>query len=107
MKRNLRVEVRALLRANPDGLTIAAMMDKLGAANNALRYALGAMPDVYIDRWVKSSNFGRHASVWVAVEVPEHCPPPDRQTKKEWTKVNRRARMNNYYRNKAGAEMAA
>lgn len=37
------------------------------------------MPDVYIDRWNVAKQQKREEAIWVAVEVPEHCPRPERK----------------------------
>lgn len=76
MRRKIQAEVRALLRANPDGLTCAEIMFMLQTQDNHVRDAVKAMPDVYIDRWVYPRT-GPVAAVWCAVAVPEDCPRPE------------------------------
>jgi hypothetical protein len=51
MRKSNHHELRALLRANPDGLT-----------------------DVYRDRWIMEPTGRRPIVVFVAVQVPEDCP---------------------------------
>lgn len=75
MKRQIRHELRELLRAHPDGLTILEMMKVTAAGEHSVRQALTKMPDAYIDRWVPRS--GMPAAVWCVVEVPENCPRPE------------------------------
>lgn len=79
MKRDQRAAVRALLRAHEDGLTATDMAAQLGEGPHGIRRALSAMPDVYIDRWVKPAR-GPYAAVWCAVPVPENCPRPSKVT---------------------------
>ena len=71
---------RDVLRENPDGLTVAQIHKITGVLHSAIRYALKAMPDTYIDRWVPSEN--GYASVWCVVDVPEDCPRPKNRGKK-------------------------
>jgi hypothetical protein len=76
MKTDRRAQVRGLLLAAPDGLTLPEIADLLIVDPSTVRYALRAMPDCYIDRWVKPAR-GCYSPVWCAVSVPEHCPRPD------------------------------
>lgn len=75
MKRDQRAAVRALLRTQEDGLSAMAIADALAIEQTTARYALHAMPDCYIDRWVKPAR-GPWRAIWCAVSVPEHCPRP-------------------------------
>lgn len=77
MKRDLRAEVRALLLAQPEGLTIRDLCDATKASDKSVRHSLGSMPDVYIDRW-EFPRQGPLAQVYCAVVVPENCPRPTR-----------------------------
>lgn len=73
-------EVRILLRAAPDGLTvqeILALMPKLDQAY--LSRILRSMPDSYIDRWVSVSGDRWHRAVWAVVIPPEDCPRPHKK----------------------------
>jgi hypothetical protein len=45
------------------------------------------MPDVYIDRWLVAKQQKREQAVWVAVEVPENCPRPERKLNARPTKL--------------------
>mgnify|MGYP001199454534 CR=1 FL=1 len=76
---NYRAEVRALLRANPDGLstmTIARMLEK---NDRAVFKVLKVMPDVYIDRWAEKNR--QYTAIWCIIRVPEDCPHPIRGKK--------------------------
>lgn len=75
MKAARRQAVRELLRAQEDGLSTADIARLLGVEQTAVRVALKAMPDCYIDRWVKPAR-GPYSATWCAVSVPEHCPRP-------------------------------
>ena len=74
----LRGKLRALLRDAPDGLTTAALSAATGVAKSGISRTLGAMPDVYIDRWELAARTGSpYAAVWCAVVPPPNCPRPD------------------------------
>ncbi len=75
MKAERRQAVRVLLRAHEDGLSTADIGRLLGIEQTAVRVALKAMPDCYIDRWQKPAR-GPLSGVWCAVYVPDHCPRP-------------------------------
>lgn len=65
--------LRKLLRAHPDGLTVASLCAKLNVdrGSKTVYAALHRMPDAYIDRWSPSA-------VWCVVEVPPHTPRPSK-----------------------------
>jgi predicted DNA-binding transcriptional regulator YafY len=68
--------IRAHLLGNPDGLTAPDLADRTGLDESSIRRALASMADCYIDRWI-GPNRGQYAAVWVAVPIPDNCPPPD------------------------------
>jgi hypothetical protein len=70
-------QIRALLRANPDGLTTKQINDVLERTETNLRRVLRDMPDTYIDRWEPRERKA-HAAVWCVVVPPEDCPRPQR-----------------------------
>lgn len=69
--------VRALLRANPDGLTVKQLKQALPelAKHKTAIQALKGMPDTYVDRWVDARR-GQWQAVWCVVVPPEDCPRP-------------------------------
>lgn len=67
--------VRALLHQHPLGLTPLKIAEITGMHPANVRTALRAMPDVYVDRWIKGKR-GQYEKVWCAVYVPENCPHP-------------------------------
>jgi hypothetical protein len=68
-------QVRALLHANPDGLTVAEILERIPSMYQAhLARILRAMPDSYIDRWVRGKTPGAHRAVWCVIVPPEDCP---------------------------------
>lgn len=69
--------VRALLRANPDGLTVMEMSDRLRIPADILRNTVNSMPDKYVDRW-RGPNRGQYAAVFCVVTPPPDCPHPTR-----------------------------
>jgi hypothetical protein len=75
MSRSRHPEIRALLRANDDGMTIAQISATLDISQNSVRQALEAMPDVYIDRYLDPVR-GQYPAVWCAVVPPPNCPHP-------------------------------
>jgi hypothetical protein len=70
-------QVRALLRANSDGLTLTQINESLKRNEANLRVVLRSMPDSYIDRWEPRKRKA-HAAVWCVVVPPEDCPRPQR-----------------------------
>lgn len=76
MRRDVMGDLRRILRAHPDGLTIKQLCGIAGMSDS--RYilrALKSMPDVYIDRW-DGPHRGQFSAVWCVVEVPADCPHP-------------------------------
>lgn len=70
--------IRKALRGNPDGMTAAALYQKLGRPTYDCKRLCTAMPDVYIDRWQLSTRKGvGYTPVYVAVPVPANTPRPD------------------------------
>jgi hypothetical protein len=70
-------KVRAVLRPS-DGMTVRELVEATGHARSAVHMALVAMPDSYIDRWVRAGNQDgpSHSAVWAVVVPPEDCPHP-------------------------------
>lgn len=77
MKRDLRAEIRAMLLAKPEGMTIRELCLATQATDKSVRHSLGCMPDAYIDRW-EFPRQGPLNAVYCVVEVPEDCPRPSR-----------------------------
>lgn len=75
MSKSRHPEIRALLRANDDGMTVNQLSDALGLRPDVLRNSLLAMPDVYIDRYLEPVR-GQYPAVWCAVVPPPNCPHP-------------------------------
>jgi hypothetical protein len=75
MSRSRHPEIRALLRANDDGMTVTQISAALGARLDSVRWSLYSMPDAYIDRWDGPIR-GQYAAVWCVVVPPENCPHP-------------------------------
>lgn len=90
MKRDLRAEIRAMLLAHPDGMTIRDLCLKTKATDRSVRHSLGSMPDAYIDRW-EFPRQGPLNAVYCAVVVPDDCPRPSRtkRTPEERKEYNR------------------
>ena len=73
-------DVRTLLRAAPDGLTVQEIMALLPRVDEThLSRILRAMPDSYIDRWISVTGARWHRAVWAVVIPPEDCPRPHKK----------------------------
>lgn len=70
--------IRQYLRERPDGARVPDIARDLSRAPRDVENTLNRMPDVYIDRWTQSKGPGGYGAIWCAVEVPEHCPKPER-----------------------------
>jgi len=73
-------QVRDLLRANLDGLTLREINAVMQRQEENLRRVLRSMPDTYIDRWLERDS--KPAAVWCIVVPPEDCPQPPKRKKK-------------------------
>lgn len=70
--------IRAVLKANPDGLTVTQAAKLIKLHRNSVHVAIKAMPDVYIDRWTQAkAGKPEHVPIYIAVNVPENAPMPD------------------------------
>ena len=73
-------QVRELLRAAPDGLTINEILEQMPLTHKShLSHILRTMPDAYIDRWVSVTDGRWHRAVWAVVIPPEDCPRPHKK----------------------------
>ena len=79
--------IRELLKKHSDGLTVNEICSFTGIRDSNILRSLKSMPDVYIDRWNVSKQQKREEAIWVAVEVPEHCPRPERRKSVRPTKL--------------------
>jgi len=79
----LTTQMRRLLRASDDGLTLLELADETGHRSSVVHKRLLGMPDVYIDRWLKNPpGRGRpYSAVWAVVVPPENCPHPAKRGK--------------------------
>lgn len=70
--------VRTALKAFPDGLSRTEISKVIGKPPESCMKAIRIMPDVYIDRWVRTQR-GRikYTPVYLLVDVPENAPMPD------------------------------
>ena len=77
---NTAKRIRAVLRANDEGLTPRELAPEIGMKDHRdILYAVRRMPDAYIDRWVVYKDpMGRtlYTPVWCVVVPPENCPKP-------------------------------
>ena len=76
MSRSRHPDIRNMLRAIEDGMTVPALAAALGAKDvEPIRLALKNMPDTYIDRWDGPVQ-GQYVAVWCVVVPPGDCPRP-------------------------------
>ena len=80
MRTGLTKELRAHLRANPDGLTTAELAELTGRNKYNILTQLKLMPDTYVDRW-EGPKRGQYAAVFCVVVPPPDCPHPTRGVK--------------------------
>jgi hypothetical protein len=73
---NCTQEIRALLRANSDGMTIEQIVWAVKRDKANVKKNVRAMPDAYIDRW-EAVPRRQYAAVWCVVVPPEDCPRPE------------------------------
>ncbi len=79
MKKPHLPDIRALLRAHPDGLTAEQIHRELPHITSitTIRNCLERMPDAFIDRWTKTRNCrGQYLAIWCVVVPPANCPYP-------------------------------
>jgi len=76
MRTNCTQEIRALLRANSDGMTIEQIVWAVKRDKANVKKNVRAMPDAYIDRW-EAVPRKQYAAVWCVVVPPEDCPKPE------------------------------
>jgi hypothetical protein len=75
MRTGTTLSLRALLRANPDGLDIGTIANVLSREPSNIRQRLALMPDAYIDRWLRQRG-NPPLAIWCVVVPPENCPKP-------------------------------
>ena len=73
---NCTQEIRALLRANSDGMTIEQIVWAVKRDKANVKKNVRSMPDAYIDRW-EAAPRKQYAAVWCVVVPPENCPRPE------------------------------
>ena len=76
MRTNCTQEIRALLRAHSDGMTIEQIVWAVKRDKANVKKNVRAMPDAYIDRW-EAVPRKQYAAVWCVVVPPEDCPRPE------------------------------
>ena len=81
MKTQWPEKLRAILRNEEDGSTVAELALRLDARKVSIASALTRMPDTYVDRWTEASQSRPYEAVWCIVTPPENCPKPTRKSK--------------------------
>ena len=69
-------KIRDVLAQAPDGMTALELALALKVTPTGVSRSLALMPDVYIDRWVKTT--GKYTAVHCLAFVPDDCPYPVR-----------------------------
>ena len=67
-------KIRDVLAQAPDGMTALELALALKVTPTGVSRALALMPDIYSDRWVKTT--GKYAADHCLAFVPEDCPHP-------------------------------
>jgi hypothetical protein len=70
---------REVLRAS-DGLTVEQVAQAADIGLSRAYRIINAMPDAYIDRWIKTGR--RLTAVWCVVIPPPNCPRPESRRNK-------------------------
>jgi hypothetical protein len=70
---------REVLRAS-DGLTVEQVAQAADIGLSRAYRIINAMPDAYIDRWIKRGNIT--TAVWCVVIPPPNCPRPESRRNK-------------------------
>jgi hypothetical protein len=76
MSKSRHPEIRNLLLASHDGLTVNEIAAYFECDPNTIYNTIPAVWGVYIDRWM-GPNRGQYAAVYACVEVPENAPHPN------------------------------
>jgi len=84
MRKSTHADIREALKKMPDGLTITAICYMTGLRNDTVRRALLCMPDVYVDRWERTSRRyvgpnPQWRAVYIAVPIPPNQPKPTKE----------------------------
>jgi hypothetical protein len=79
MSKSRHPEIRELLLASEDGLTINEMAAHFECDLNTLYNTMQQVWGVYIDRWAGPKR-GQFTAVYMCVEVPENSPHPKGKT---------------------------
>lgn len=74
-------KLRAMLRNEEDGSTVAELALRLDARKVSIASALTRMPDTYVDRWTEAGQSRPYEAVWCIITPPENCPKPTRKIK--------------------------
>ena len=74
MRHSRHDEIRQVLLANDDGLTILQLATLFGCRKHSMGRTLKDMWGVYIDRWQPAN--GAYAAVYMSVPTPENAPHP-------------------------------
>jgi hypothetical protein len=74
-------QVREVLWANPEGLTVKQIADMLGTDAVYIHAQVKKMVDTYILGWTDGG--GRPRALWAVVVMPKNCPRPPKWERKK------------------------
>jgi hypothetical protein len=92
MKKSRHQQIRNLLLASEDGLTIKQIAAALGDDNyKSVAKTVKLIHGLYIDRWTVPKR-GQYATVYMCVEVPADAPHPTERhlPKTQWQPTEKR-----------------
>jgi hypothetical protein len=78
VRTNATNQIRALLRAHPDGLSTTEIAKHVNREASNTGKLLHGMPDTYIDRW-NGPTRGQYTAIWCIVTPPDNCPHPTKK----------------------------
>jgi hypothetical protein len=86
MRKSTHADIREALRKMPDGLSVSGIAHMTGLRSDTVRQALPNMPDVYIDRWERTSRRfvgpnPQWRAIYIAVPIPPNQPKPINESK--------------------------
>jgi hypothetical protein len=76
MKSSRHKQIREMLLASEDGMTVKEITDRFEEATaKTIRKTLKLVYGIYVDRWTVVKR-GSYAAVYVCVDVPQDAPHP-------------------------------
>jgi hypothetical protein len=98
-----RLQIRALLRQHPEGMTLKHMNERIPGKGHSLYRALKRMPDAYVSHWIDPVGEKQQA-VYKVVMVPPDAPRPPQS---KMSHEERKAYLREYHRARKAPKKAA